>query len=77
MNLNERATKYFHIIEQQGLQTKALQDEVKHLTTMLKLLKKELLMRAEKDSEGVLAVNISSSVWYELNKTLKEQQDNE
>jgi hypothetical protein len=39
---------------------------------ILALVKKDLLMRAEEDSDGCKVVDLSSSIWIKLNEALKE-----
>jgi hypothetical protein len=39
---------------------------------ILALVKKDLLMRAEEDSDGCKVVDLSSSIWIKLNEALEE-----
>jgi hypothetical protein len=41
------------------------------LKKLLSLVKKDLLMRAEEDSDGCKVVNLSSFIWIKLKETLK------
>jgi hypothetical protein len=41
------------------------------LEKLLSLVKKDLLMRAEEDSDGCKVVNLSSFIWIKLKETLK------
>jgi hypothetical protein len=45
---------------------------IAELKEILKLAKKDLLMRAEEDSNWGKVVGISSSIWTQLNEELKE-----
>ena len=51
----------------------ALRKQVKELEYVLKWVKKDLLIRAEEDSDGFKIVNLSSSLWITLNDVIKEQ----
>jgi hypothetical protein len=54
---------------------KMLQQANKKIVAMEKILalvKKDLLMRAEEDSDGCKVVDLSSSIWIKLNEALKE-----
>ena len=44
---------------------------IAELEKTLKVVKKDLLMRAEEDSEGCKVVELSSSVWIQLKEALK------
>ena len=46
---------------------------IAELENVLKEVKKDLLMRAEQDSDGFKVVNISSSLWITLNDEIKGQ----
>jgi hypothetical protein len=37
------------------------------------LVKKDLLMRAEEDSDGCKVVDLSSSIWLKLNEVLEDK----
>ena len=50
-----------------------LYKRIAELEKTLKAVKKDLLMRAEEDSEGCKVVELSSSVWVQLKEALKEQ----
>jgi hypothetical protein len=39
------------------------------------LVKKDLLMRAEEDSDGCKVVNLSSFIWIKLKEALEEQSE--
>tara|TARA_R110000822_G_scaffold113715_1_gene244968 strand:+ start:200 stop:478 length:279 start_codon:yes stop_codon:yes gene_type:complete len=42
------------------------------LEKLLKLIKKDLLMRAEEDEDGIKVVDLSSSIWIKIKEALKE-----
>jgi hypothetical protein len=42
------------------------------LEDLLKLIKKDLLMRADEDDDGTKVVDISSSIWIKLNSILEQ-----
>ena len=46
---------------------------IAELESILALVKKDLLMRAEEDSEGFKVVDLSSSIWIKLKEALEEQ----
>ena len=46
-------------------------ERIAELEKALKAVKKDLLMRAEEDSEGCKVVELSSSVWIQLKEALK------
>jgi hypothetical protein len=48
-----------------------LRNEKAELKKLLSLVKKDLLMRAEEDSDGCKVVNLSSFIWIKLKETLK------
>ena len=48
-------------------------DKIAELEKVLTLVKKDLLMRAEEDSDGCKVVDLSSSIWIKLKEALKEQ----
>ena len=50
-----------------------LLDRIAELEKVLALVKKDLLMRAEEDSNGCKVVDLSSSIWIKLTEALKEQ----
>ena len=47
--------------------------KIAELEKALKAVKKDLLMRAEEDSDGCKVVELSWSVWLQLKEALKEQ----
>ena len=47
---------------------------IAELDSILALVKKDLLMRAEEDSEGFKVVDLSSSIWIKLKEALEEQE---
>ena len=47
--------------------------EIAELESLLKRVSQDLLMRAELDSDGFKVVDLSSSVWMQVKKALKEQ----
>tara|TARA_R110002153_G_scaffold162174_1_gene314651 strand:+ start:593 stop:802 length:210 start_codon:yes stop_codon:yes gene_type:complete len=51
----------------------ALNERIAELEKVLALVKKDLLMRAEEDSNGCKVVDLSSSIWIKLTEALKEQ----
>ena len=53
----------------------ALEQEVERLVAALTAVKSDLLRRGEKDSQGVVAVNLSSSVWLQLCDALAHKED--
>ena len=42
------------------------------LEKVLELVKKDLLMRAEEDEDGIKVVDLSSSIWIKIKEALKE-----
>ena len=48
-------------------------ERIAELEEVLTLVKKDLLMRAEEDSDGCKVVDLSSSIWIKLKEALKEQ----
>ena len=57
-------------------ETRSLADikRIAELESILALVKKDLLMRAEEDSEGFKVVDLSSSIWIKLKEALEEQE---
>ena len=53
----------------------ALEQENERLVAALTEVKSDLLRRGEKDSQGVVAVNLSSSVWLQLCDALAHKED--
>jgi hypothetical protein len=49
-----------------------LHKKIAELEYVLKCVKKDLLIRAEEDSDGFKIVNLSSSLWITLNDVIKE-----
>jgi hypothetical protein len=49
--------------------------KIAELEKVLALVKKDLLMRAEEDSNGCKVVDLSSSIWIKLTEALKKQGD--
>ena len=47
------------------------------LKAILKRVKEDLLMRSEEDSEGFKVVDLSSSIWLQLNKVLERCKSSE
>jgi hypothetical protein len=47
--------------------------KIAELEEVLTLVKKDLLMRAEEDSDGYKVVDLSSSIWIKLKEALNEQ----
>ena len=47
-------------------------NKIAELEEVLTLVKKDLLMRAEEDSNGCKVVDLSSSIWINLTEALKE-----
>ena len=47
-------------------------ERIAELEKVLALVKKDLLMRAEEDSNGCKVVDLSSSIWIKLTEALKE-----
>ena len=47
--------------------------KIAELEEALKAVKKDLLIRAEEDSDGCKVVSLGSSVWIQLKEALKEQ----
>ena len=54
-------------------QVRSSGDRIAELEEVLTLVKKDLLMRAEEDSDGCKVVDLSSSIWIKLKEELKEQ----
>ena len=50
-------------------------ERIAELEEVLTLIKKDLLMRAEEDSDGCKVVDLSSSIWIKLKEALKEQKN--
>ena len=48
-----------------------LEREKVELEKVLRLVRKDLLMRAEEDSDGCTVVDLSSFIWAKLNEVLK------
>ena len=49
-----------------------MNNKIAELEKVLALVKKDLLMRAEEDSNGCKVVDLSSSIWIKLTEALKE-----
>ena len=58
--------------EKQSEYEGGLLDRIAELEKVLALVKKDLLMRAEEDSNGCKVVDLSSSIWIKLTEALKE-----
>jgi hypothetical protein len=52
---------------------KNLQEENEELKAVLKLLYKDLLMRAETEEDGCKVVPVGSSVWIKLKEAINEK----
>ena len=48
-------------------------ERIAELEEVLKLVRKDLLMRAEEESDGCKVVDLSSFIWTRLNEVLEEQ----
>ena len=66
----------FLIISQEEVVTllNAKDYRIAELESLLKRVSKDLLMRAELDSDGFKVVDLSSSIWINLKEALKEQE---
>ena len=55
-----------NIIQDYEKKTEALQSEVQRLKGVLSEVKADLLRRGKKDNQGIIVVDLSSSVWRQL-----------
>ena len=77
--LEEEEVKNERTIKNMGLAIALAQEwtqekdaKIAELEEVLTLVKKDLLMRAEEDSNGCKVVDLSSSIWINLTEALKE-----
>ena len=66
-----------NIIQDYEKTTEALQSEVQRLKGVLSEVKADLLRRGKKDNQGIIVVDLSSSVWRQLCDVLAHKQGEE
>jgi hypothetical protein len=54
----------------------ALETKILKLESLLNLVHKDLLMRAEEDHDGYKVVDLSSSIWMQINEVINKRDIN-